>query len=287
MRKVRILVCLFFLASCVIYGMHAVKGKITEDKNAPVISFEEDILYVEDGATEEDFLVGVTASDEEDGELTSQIQVASISRFLGEGKRTVKYIVFDSADKLGTAERTIIYENYTPPRIFLKEPLRFTKGDYEEKLETLKITASDSSDGDLTANIRRSFGEIQEVKPGNYPITFQVNNSAGDSCVVPMELSILDPASETGKYYPILKDYIVYTSVGKEVKLASYLRGIQSSEETYIFGEVGIPSNIKASNVKIQSNVDYTKTGVYAVNYTYETRAKVKATTTLYVVVEE
>lgn len=288
MRQIRLAVILFFVVSCACYSVYTIKDKLTEDRNPPVISFEEDVLVIGDEVTDDTLLEGVTATDEEDGDLTDQVQVASVSRILSDETRTIKYIVFDSANQLGTAERTLKYENYVPPRIYLKEPLRFTVSDYAEEMGDLAIKATDLLDGDITSNIRTSYTDsMYDIKAGKYEVTFQVNSSAGDTCIVTMNMVLVDNVDEAGKYYPVLKDYIAYTTVGKELKLSSYLKGIESSDETYIFGEEGTPANITASNVTIKSKVDYDTPGTYTVDYSYTTRDKVKATTTLYVVVEE
>lgn len=287
MRNLRILVVLFFIASCAVYGVHMIKEKATADNNAPVIYMESELLEVGQGAMEEDLLVGVTAKDEESGDITERIQVASMSRFQNDGTRIIKYIVFDDANQLGQAERRITYNGYVPPRIYLKEPLRFTSDDYVDRMEGLLLEAKDFIDGDLTNKIRIAYGQdMYKVEEGNYPVTFQVNNSAGDTCLITVDIQIIDGKKENGKYYPLLKDYIVYVKQGEAIDFSSNLEGIASKDMTYIFGAEDTPRNINANSVSIKSNVDKDTPGVYTVNYSYTTRDRVTATTVLYVVVE-
>lgn len=287
MRRLRILIVLFFVAACAIYGVHTVRGKMTADNNAPVISMESNLLEVGQGATDEDLLVGVTAMDAESGDISDRIQVASISKFQNDGTRVIKYIVFDEAEKVGQAERTLIYKDYVSPRIYIKQPLRFDVEDYYKEMEKLQITAEDYIDGDISNKVRMSF-ENDNFKVGEeYPITFQVNNSAGDTCLVTLKFQVLDNAKEGGKFYPLLSDYVIYIKQGKRVDASSYLQGISNGTQTYIFGEEGTPWNIDENQVEIDSNVDYNKPGVYTVEYTYTTRENVSATSVLYVVVEE
>lgn len=288
MRKIRLLVCLFFVVSCICYGVHAIKELITKDKNPPVITIEETTLRVGEGFTEKDLFAGVTAKDEEDGDLTDRVQIASISRFQSDGSRTVQYIVFDNASQLGIAERTIVYDGYIPPRIYLKEPLRFTANTYWDEMETLEITAEDFIDGDISSQVRFSYGDnVYEVEPGDYPVTFQVNNSAGEACIVQVQLTIVDSSGENGKYYPLLNDYIAYTKVGEKLDYQSFLKGIESSSVTYVFGEAGTPANISASKVTIEDHVDYETPGTYTVTFSYTTRDNVTAKTVMFVVVED
>ena len=70
---------------------------------------------------------------------------------------------------------------------------------------------------------------------------------------------------ESGKYYPILNDYIAYTSVGKELDFADYLEGIQGGNETYMFNSFDVPEGVSADSVTIRSYVNYEKPGVYKV----------------------
>lgn len=288
MKQVRIIVCLFFVVACACYGAYTAKSILMDDKNAPVISFEEEEVVVGKEATSEELLQGVTAVDKEDGDLTDRIQIASMSRIDNQGCRTIQYIVFDDANLLGTAGRTVRYEGYISPRIYLKSPLRLSVRDFNTGNYDWNITVSDFIDGDLSDKVRVTYGTLMEkVQAGTYSITFQVNNSAGDSCVVPMELVLYDDTTETGKFYPLLREYIVYTTLDKKIDPSSYLQGIESSSESYIFGNSETPANISASGVAIQSNVDYSKAGVYTVVYSYTSSDNITASTTLYVVVED
>ncbi len=286
MRKIRICVVLFFIISCVCFAVYTVKVTIKADKTPPVITFEEDELSISLEDEEASLLQGVTAKDEESGDITDRVQVASLSK-LSNGKRTAKYVVFDDANQVAIAERTIVYTDYVPPRIHADSPLRFSMEYMKNEENSLPVKAVDVIDGDISDKIRISFEYMSTMEPGNFPVTFQVNNSAGDTCVVNLEITIVDTsAGEAGKYYPELSEYILYTQVGKELQLSSYLTGVASQSERYVFGAAGTPANISADRVTIESTVDYTTPGVYKVNYSYTTRSNVKATTTAFVVVE-
>ncbi len=288
MKQVRIIVCLFFVGACACFGVYTAKSMLMDDKNAPVISFEEEEIVVGKEATSEELLQGVTAVDKEDGDLTERIQIASMSRIDNQGCRTIQYIVFDDANLLGTAERTVRYEGYISPRIYLKNPLRLSVRDFDMGEYDWNIIASDFIDGDLSNKVRVTYGTLMDkAQAGIYSITLQVNNSAGDSCVIPLELVLLDDGTEAGKFYPLLREYIVYTTLDQKIDLSSYLQGIGSNNESYIFGSSETPENINASKVAIQSNVDYSKVGVYKVVYSYTSSDNITASTTLYVVVED
>ena len=288
MRKIRVLVIIFFLISCGCFGAYVALEWMQADYNEPVLSFTEEKLTVSATATDAELVAGVTAEDKEDGDLTDRIQVLSLSPLFANNERTIEYVVFDDASNFATATRTIAYNDYVPPRIYLKEPLRFNLNNYEDQLDSLEMEAVDMIDGDITNKIRRSWRSYAYLDAtGEYLYAFQVNNSAGDSCIVPVSITIVDPADESGKYYPVLEDYIVYTSVGNEVDLNEGLIGLKSMNTMYDFEDYDNPEGVTADNVTIRSFVDYEKPGVYEVIYAYMSSDYVTAETTMYVVVEE
>lgn len=285
MRRVRFLIFVTFVASCLVFGGYIIKTKMVEDNQPPVITCEEDTITVsiEDG--EEALLKGIKAEDNRDGDITDSVRVSAMSHFVN-GKRTVTYAVFDKANLVGTLERTVKYSDYTPPRIYMKKPLRFLTTASGELDFTDCYTAEDCLDGDLTNQVRtivdNNFYGMQE---GVFEVTLQVNNSAGDVCSVPVEMQITytDDEDEKAKEYPTLSDYIVYTSVDKKINTSKYLTGISRNGVEYEFGDMITAS---ADDVSIKSNVDYSKAGVYTVEYSYKASGAPKAVTKLYVVVE-
>ena len=288
MRKIRIVIVCFFIFSCIFYGVYTSLVWMKSDRNTPEISFEEDVIYVSAKATEEELLAGVTATDVESGDLTERVQIASMSPLFQDFQRTIQYIVFDDANKLGSATRTIVYTDYVPPRIYIKEPLRFTLSNYMTALENLEVEATDLIDGDITNKIKTTWDDLWYTETtGVYPFTFQVNNSAGDTCILEVEVILADSAAEKGKCYPMLKDYVVYTKVGEKLNYSDYLWGVQINEESYAFGSEDMPYGISRSRVSVHPTVDYTQPGTYTVKYSYTTVDEVEAVTTLYVVVEE
>jgi len=286
MRRLRIFIVVFFIAACAMFGAYTVREKMTADDNVPVISIDSELLEVGKGATEDDLLTGVTAKDVESGDITDRVQVASISKFQNDGSRVVKYIVFDDAEKIGQAERTLVYKDYVSPRIYIKEPLRLDVKDYYKEIENIELAAEDYIDGDISNKVRMTFENDVYEAGGEYPIIFQVNNSAGDTCLITLNLQIVDGSREGGKYYPILSDYVVYAKQGETLSFGSFLEGISSANQSYIFDDEDTPWNIDKDAVEIDSNVDKSKPGIYTVEYTYTTRDGVSATTILYVVVE-
>ena len=74
-------------------------------------------------AKDEDFLQGVKAEDDVDGDVTSTLSVAGKSNFIEEGVIRVDYAAFDSHNNIGTYSRKVIFDDYHSPRFASKAPL--------------------------------------------------------------------------------------------------------------------------------------------------------------------
>lgn len=290
MRKVRIAVCFLFVVSCILFGVYIVKVRMVEDHTPPVLTCTEDTISVSVEAENEELLKGITATDDRDGDLTKSVRVSSMSHFIEKGKRTVTYVVFDKVNQAATVERTLVYTDYVSPRIHLMKPLRYTVNDLRSLNFNENMTAEDCLDGDLTTQIHTVWGEsLYMLQPGSYPLKIQVNNSAGDVCLIPVDVEIVDSSdrNENSKWYPMLSEYIAYTKVGKKINPDSYLEGVVHGNAEYSFEKDAEFLDVTKKAVSVKSNVDYKKPGVYTVDYTYKNKEGVPATTKLYVVVEE
>lgn len=287
-RMVRLAVCVVFLVSCIVFGAYLLKVRLVEDHKPPRISMKEDSITVSVEAGDKELLQGVTAEDNRDGDITDSIRISSMSHFIQKGKRTISYIVFDQANQPASAQRTLIYKDYRSPRIYLKKPLRYTSSEARNTDLLQNMTADDCLDGDLSGQIRMTLTDSwYDLDPGDYNFSVQVSNSAGDVCSLPLTLSITggDSTGEAGKCYPMLSDYIVYTSVGKKLELKDYLVGVIRGNRESLFedGE----TEVSAAAIGVSSEVNYDIPGIYEVSYSYTSPAGVGAVTKLYVVVEE
>ena len=285
MKKVRWIVCIYFVIACALFGAAVFRNRMSQDRNMPVITCDSDTLTVSVSASEEELLAGVTAADEEDGDLTAEIRIASLSNMIGSGTRTIRYVVFDAANHAATAERKLVYSDYTPPRITSSTALRFSLKECDNRTLLAGMSAQDCLDGDLSREIRCIYSDqYYYAEAGTYPITFQVNNSAGDVCSVTAELTLTgESAEEQARCYPVLSDYIVYTKAGESIDPGSYLTGLVQGGREMGFSET---AGISASDIRIESAVDYGQPGTYAVSYSYTTPEGITGITKLFVVVE-
>lgn len=286
MRRLRAAVVLLFIVSVIAFAAYQVLSRLAQDNRPPEITCDSDTLSISVESEDSELLKGVKAEDNRDGDLTDSVRVSSMSNFTEPGKRTITYAVFDKANNAATMERTLEYTDYTSPKITLTEPLRFDISDMEDASLTEHMKAEDCLDGDITSQIRATYNDSAYVsQAGDYNVTVRVSNSAGDTCTVPLTVTVTDSSSdeERGKYYPALSQYIVYTPVGEQVDLAALITGVTRGGSEYAFGEPGAPES--PEGVSISGDVDYGTEGTYTVEYSYTPEGGVTATTRLTVVV--
>lgn len=243
------------------------------DSRGPVIHIEESLIEVsvEDG--DDRFLVGVTASDSTDGDVTDSVAVENVSNFYADGKRLITYVAFDNDKHVGRATRELQYTDYESPRFILEEPLQYLPGSVN-----LKISASDCLDGDISSAIKLMVNDpITPDQPGQYEATFQVANSAGDVSSLPVTIEIMKNDNEV---VPVLNldTYLEYIRQGDSFDPYDHLETIQISNKEYQvvegpgnYAEEGLERGtervIGTDMVKVSGDVDTDKPGTYKVKY--------------------
>ena len=286
MRRIRLAVVGIFVLSLIAFIVFNIVNRVTTDSTPPVITSESDTVTVSVAAEESELFAGLTATDDEDGDLTGEIMISSMSNFTEPGKRTVSYVVFDASNNASTLTRNLEYTDYTAPQIKLTQPLRYSLNEMEDASLTENMSVQDCLDGDITQQIRATFNDGSYIAmAGEYGITVQVSNSAGDTCSVPLTVTVTDPAEESGKYYPMLSDYIVYAPVGGYVDLTSLLIGLENSSTQYLFADANPSAPGGIESVAIGGAVDYNTPGTYTVDYQFTSASGATGTTKLAVVV--
>ena len=286
MRRIRLAVVGIFVLSLIAFIVFNIVNRVTTDSTPPVITSESDSVTVSVAAEESELLAGLTATDDEDGDLTGEIMISSMSNFTEPGKRTISYVVFDASNNASTLTRNLEYTDYTAPQIKLTQPLRYSLNEMEDASLTENMSVQDCLDGDITQQIRATFNDGAYIAmAGEYGITVQVSNSAGDTCSVPLTVTVTDPAEESGKYYPMLSDYIVYAPVGGYVDLTSLLIWLENSSTQYLFADANPSAPGGIESVAIGGAVDYNTPGTYTVDYQFTSASGVTGTTKLAVVV--
>ena len=244
-KNILSLILLVLSFSAFIFYTQYTKAK--KDTTPPKIYCEADTITVSVNATEEDILKGITATDDHDGDVTESLVIQGISNFIAEGERIITFAAIDDSLNVGTIERTLIYEDYTPPEFDLKKPLSFVMN---SKIDFLSnIIAKSSVDGNITKQIRYSVdGTVDNLIPGTYPIEYYVTDSCGKTSYLETEIEIFDPMYSA--ITVTLSDYLVYLPKGSDFNPVSYYRG----------------SNIDGTR-SISGEVDTKKAGTYYVDY--------------------
>lgn len=239
------------------------------DSNAaPEIEFDSPHVELSVKDDESKLLEGVHAYDEEDGDLTSEIIIDSISEFDKNNNRTVKYVVFDRNNKAVSAERTLSYADYSAP-VF-----RLTQSLVMDTLTTSRlnrmVSAESCVDGDISSSV--------DVKVGDYEDnSVKLDISVSDSTGTESTLSIrCDYDRNIYAAEILLNNYLIYANTGEKPDLSGNIHDIQ----------IGSQSNMNLKeDVLIQENIDVHTPGVYDVYYYLNNTAGVSARAKAVVVV--
>lgn len=270
MRKLRILILIFFVVVTAIFAFSRVRDYLTSDSHAPVIQADSDSIQVYVGATDADLMAGMSAQDNLDGDVTDTLAVVSKSKFISKGTLRVNYAAFDRNNNVGTYSRNVTYVDYISPRFVVTSPLRFLSGnsDYDY---LAGIGAEDCLDGNISGQIKMTLGDTTAVSDSvsRRMLNLQVTNSAGDTSVIELPLSFEDHKTYD-EAAPALSDYVIYVKAGERPTLSSYVSGVRSGNNVRTFADSRFTQSTDLSIS--DSGVNYSVPGVYTVTYQlYET----------------
>lgn len=274
MRYIKIAVLAAFVLGLGLFGTAQIREFMNRDTTMPVIKSEEDTIEIPCAYTQEELLQGITAEDEKDGDLTSQILVGNFSRFIEKGVSDLSYVVFDSSNHPATLTRKVKFTDYHSPRFTLTEPLIYREGEggYEETKS--RLGATDLLDGDLKEWVVQTESDVNYQKAGTYHITFQVENSFGDSSSVALPVHITNNASLLNIQ---LQSPIVYIQKGAEVNPNAWISGVTD----------GAGNPLDPAIVTAVSYVDSNTAGCYEIAYNADDGQGNTGETWLTVVVQE
>lgn len=259
MRTVKQLLIILLVLLTAGHIVTAVYQGSSDRKIGPKISCPEGILEISASDPESKLLEGVTATDEQDGDLTGQIILGGVSKLITEDTAKVTLLVFDSDDNMGAYTRYIRYTDYRRPWFTVTQPLVFSTTESVSILD--RITAHDVVDGDLTEAIRVSTMDASSHSQ-IYSITVQVTNTLGDTAWLRLPVLLLE--SDPLRPSINLNNYLIYLEPNSEFDPQSLLASVSD------------PSGAAdLANVQIDSNVDTSAKGTYQVTYTYNSDGRV------------
>jgi hypothetical protein len=173
--------------TAVLYIGNGLFTRLSGREVGPVIECPEEVLEVSIHDGTQALLTGVTARDDQDGDLTDRVMVGGVSKLIGGDRAKVTCMVFDSDDNMASLVRQVRYTDYRRPRISLKAPLIFATEKEAKLLAQVEVT--DVLDGDLSEKARVSTLWATEEE-GVYSATVLVTNSMGDTAMVDVPVLI-------------------------------------------------------------------------------------------------
>lgn len=276
MRIIKPLIVVVFLSVSILFSVDYYKEKTTENNSVPTIEFGKSQIEVSIEDDEDVLLKDVIAKDAEDGDITNNIVIESISKFVDKKKHisNITYAVSDSDNNVVKKTRQIEYTDYRKPRFTLSQPLCFDVGSEINVPDVLG--AVDDVDGDISDKVKILSSIASTRVAGSYVITAQVTNSLGATSTIKATVTIrqannLSPSIK-------LKKNIVYLKVGDSFDPNKYIDSVKDNEGNKM-------SNDQVKVVK--SSVNTEKEGSYTVQYAVNYEQENEAGTYLVVIVEE
>lgn len=253
------------------------------DSNGPEITMDQDSITVGIDCTDEELLAGITATDAKDGDVTDSLVVEALSNFIEKGRRMVTVAAFDQDNNVTKATREIVYSDYTSPRFSLTVPLRFAMNGDEDITSVFQV--QDCLDGDLSGEVVMTSDYYYDYSTaGDYTITFQVSNSAGDVVELPLTVEIYDSSEDSSAPKVELSEYLVYVEAGSQIDPMSYVTGVAVGGMSWEMGESGNPYG--TDDIEVTNPVDTSVPGVYEIGYTIPTGEGYEPVIRLVVIVE-
>ncbi|EJF6553378.1 DUF5011 domain-containing protein [Listeria monocytogenes] len=207
-----------------------------------------------------------TAMDEEDGDLTSSVQVVSNNVNPDkEGSYSVTYKVTDSAGKV--VERSIAIEVVNDAPVLHVVNREVSVGDTFNPLES--VSAYDTEDGDISSRIQVRENNVNNQVPGTYSVTYKVTDFFGKSTTETIQVQVVN-------------DKPTISASDKELNVGDVfdpLDGVRANDKQD--GDL-------TSVIRVQANdVDTTKAGTYHVTYVVEDSAGAIVEKTVVITVKE
>lgn len=238
---------------------------------APVINAENKIIEL---GSKFDALEGVTATDEEDGDITNRIKIVSSN--VDVNTEGVYVVTYEVTDKDGASSRKNVDITVMKPITDKNEGPVINASDRTikigEKFNPLDgVTAYDKEDGDITSKIEVVENMVDINSIGKYSVTFEVTDSAGVKSSKSINVKVDKAAVEVNRAPKI-------SASNKVIKAESKFNPY--SGVTAIDYEDGdITNKVKV----IYNNLNTNVIGLYRIIYEVTDSGGYKVTKTIYV----
>ncbi len=158
---------------------------VTENKKPVINATNKTITKGQDF----DPLKDVTATDEEDGNLTSSIKVTGEVNKDLEGIYKITYSVTDSYNQTVTKEIEVTVVKNQLPVINAKDQEIYQGDTFDPKAN---VTATDAEDGDLTSAIEIVENTVDTTKIGEYKVIYKVVDSSKDEQIKEIKVTVVE-----------------------------------------------------------------------------------------------
>ncbi|MBC1475953.1 DUF5011 domain-containing protein [Listeria grandensis] len=213
--------------------------------DAPVISAAN--KTVKKGGTL-DLEAGVSATDTEDGNLTSQITItANDVDTSNVGTYHVTYSVTDSDGNTTTKTITVTVTSNDAPVISATDQTLKKGGTFSPYAD---VTASDTEDGDMTLAVEVTANDVDTTQVGTYHVTYSVTDSDGNTTTKTITVTV------TSNDAPVIQASNITMRVNKAFDVNNAVTASDTED-----GDITSKIQVTANDV----NVD--KAGVYHVTY--------------------
>ena len=240
---------------------------------APVIQATDKTIEVGD---EFNPRADVTATDEEDGDITNKIEI--LKNYVNVNEPGIYDVTYKVTDTQGASYTTTIKVTVNPKAADLNAcPViqatdkTLTVGDEFDPLAD--VTAEDEEDGDITDKIEILENEVDTTKPGKYEVTYKVTDSGGASHVKTIKVTV-NPKMEPINAAPIIKAEDKTLTVGDTFDPMADVTATDAED-----------GNLTDKIEILNNEVDTTKPGKYEVTYKVTDRKGASYTKTITVTV--
>lgn len=259
----------------------------------PTIDAKDQVLTVNDSF---DPMQGVSAHDEEEGDLTEKVEVIENNvptdenkKTTKEGSYTVTYRVSDSQGASSIKTITVVVNpvmeelNHIP--YITAEDQVLTIGDPLNLF--YHVSAMDDEDGDLTGSVKlvKSTVPVDEngntIKAGAYTVIYSVSDSQGASSTKTVSV-VVNPKMESINQIPIIHAKDKTVSVGDVFEVMQDVTA-EDLEDGDVTGNLRVLEN----NVPMDDNGKITKAGLFTITYQVTDSKGASSTKTITVTVNE
>ena len=242
---------------------------------APVIQATDKTIEVGD---EFNPRADVTATDEEDGDITNNIEI--LKNDVNVNEPGIYDVTYKVTDAQGASYTTTIKVTVNPKAADLNAcPVinatdkTLTVGDEFDPLAD--VTATDEEDGDLTDKIKILNNEVDMTKPGKYEVTYKVTDNGGASFVKTIKVTV-NPKMEPINAAPVINATDKTLTVGDTFDPKAGVTA-KDAEDGDLTDKIEV----------VKNTVDTKKAGEYEVTYKVTDSDGATRTKTIKVTVKE